>query len=165
MPQVLLCGRHAHDWFPIHLLVFMPRALALMGAPNQSPPIPSLQNEYGLHNVIGNVWEWTADLWSIRHPAWAEGDSPLRNPAGPTADHQVSSSGASGPAERVKKGGSFLCHRSYCFRYRVEARSQNSEDTGTSNLGFRCARSGPPLNERLVDFEESLESLPFKQEL
>lgn len=123
------------------------------------------QNEYGLHNVIGNVWEWTADLWSIRHPAWAEGDSPLRNPAGPTADHQVSSSGASGPAERVKKGGSFLCHRSYCFRYRVEARSQNSEDTGTSNLGFRCARSGPPLNERLVDFEESLESLPFKQEL
>ena len=44
--------------------------------------------------------------------------------------------------ERAKKGGSYMCHKSYCFRYRIAARSQNSEDTGTSNLGIRCAASG-----------------------
>ena len=41
--------------------------------------------------------------------------------------------------ERTKKGGSYMCHKSYCHRYRVHARSQNSADTGTGNLGFRCA--------------------------
>ncbi len=88
------------------------------------------QNELGLHNMVGNVWEWVHDIWTIYHLAPTRGEPPLDNPRGPAA----------GP-ERTKKGGSYLCHRSYCNRYRVAARSQNTPDTGTSNLGFRCAAS------------------------
>ena len=90
----------------------------------------------------------------MRHPPWAAGDHPLHDPAGPhpaglqpRAPPAGTPDGTSeGTFDRTKKGGSFLCHRSYCFRYRVEARSQNSEDSGASNLGFRCARSAaaPP---------------------
>jgi hypothetical protein len=79
--------------------------------------------------MLGNVWEWTSDRWTILHPPWAEGDPPLRNPSGPTAAAvlaegapRADAAGQGRPAERVKKGGSFLCHESYCFRYRVEAR-------------------------------------------
>ena len=46
-----------------------------------------------------------------------------------------------GGTEFAKRGGSFLCHKSYCYRYRVAARSSNSADSAASNLGFRCARS------------------------
>ena len=56
---------------------------------------------------------------------------PLSDPLGP--NHNT--------GERTKKGGSYMCHKSYCNRYRVHARSQNSEDTATGNLGFRCASS------------------------
>ncbi|KAH8375647.1 hypothetical protein KR200_003904, partial [Drosophila serrata] len=72
------------------------------------------QNVYDLHNMVGNVWEWTADLWDAT-------DVSL-NP------------------NRVKKGGSYLCHKSYCYRYRCAARSQNTEDSSAGNLGFRCAK-------------------------
>ena len=41
--------------------------------------------------------------------------------------------------EKTKKGGSYMCHKSYCYRYRVAARSHNSADSAASNLGFRCA--------------------------
>lgn len=88
------------------------------------------QNELGLYNMIGNVWEWVDDYWSIEHERTPKGAPPLRNP------RAIRTTG-----ERTKKGGSYLCHKSYCHRYRIQARSQNTEDTGTSNLGFRCARS------------------------
>lgn len=74
------------------------------------------QNNYDLYNIVGNVWEWTADLWDL------ESDSKKENP------------------NRVKKGGSYLCHKSYCYRYRCAARSQNSADSSAGNLGFRCAK-------------------------
>lgn len=82
-------------------------------------------NKYGLHNMAGNVWEWTADWWAIRH----SGD-PVTNPTGP----------ASG-TDKVKKGGSYLCHPDFCYRYRCAARSQNTPDSSASNLGFRCVKS------------------------
>jgi len=67
-------------------------------------------NGFGLYNVCGNVWEWSADSW----PGSAE--------------------------SRVSKGGSYLCHESYCRRYRVAARQGMSTDSSTGNLGFRIAR-------------------------
>ncbi|XP_036341383.1 formylglycine-generating enzyme-like [Rhagoletis pomonella] len=73
------------------------------------------QNDYDIYNIVGNVWEWTQDSWQ-------------KDEVGPNA-------------QRVKKGGSYLCHESYCFRYRCAARSQNTADSSSGNLGFRCAKN------------------------
>jgi sulfatase modifying factor 1 len=81
-------------------------------------------NGYGLHNVTGNVWEWAADWFD---PAYRARDSE-RNPAGPPQGKL-----------RVIKGGSYLCHHSYCRRYRVAARLGDEPDSSAGNLGFRCA--------------------------
>ena len=86
------------------------------------------QNALGLYNMIGNVWEWVADYWTTVHPRPDAGSPPLIDPRGERTT-----------GERTKKGGSYMCHKSYCHRYRIQARSQNTEDTATGNLGFRCA--------------------------
>jgi formylglycine-generating enzyme required for sulfatase activity len=75
-------------------------------------------NAFGLFNLIGNVWEWTLDGFS--RPVDGEVDD---------------------PSPRALKGGSFLCHASYCHRYRPGARSSAAADSSASNVGFRCARS------------------------
>ncbi|MFC8509681.1 formylglycine-generating enzyme family protein [Streptomyces sp. NPDC057411] len=73
-------------------------------------------NGHGLHNVAGNVWEWCSDAFAA--------------PSLPA-----------GPVERIIRGGSYLCHDSYCNRYRVAARSHNTPDSSTGHGGFRCART------------------------
>ncbi|MEU6061212.1 formylglycine-generating enzyme family protein [Streptomyces sp. NPDC047097] len=70
-------------------------------------------NGFGLLNTSGNVWEWCADPWEP------------------------------GSGERVIRGGSYLCHSSYCNRYRVAARSHNTPDSSTGHGGFRCAHDLP----------------------
>jgi len=82
-------------------------------------------NAYGLYNMAGNVWEWCSDWFKTTHTT-----EPSTNPTGPTSGKQ-----------RVMRGGSFLCHESYCYRYRTSSRSQNTPDSSTYNLGFRCAAS------------------------
>lgn len=91
-------------------------------------------NGYGLHCVVGNVWELTADAWSLpgRDAAPTEG-------APPQATRPACCAPASGPVERVIKGGSYLCHASYCERYRVSARTRTTEDSATGHMGFRLA--------------------------
>lgn len=84
-------------------------------------------NGFGLFNTSGNVWEWTADWFS---PTWHQQDQKATrvDPQGPLTGHG-----------RVVKGGSFLCHASYCNRYRVAARTQTTPDSSLSHTGFRLA--------------------------
>lgn len=83
-------------------------------------------NGYGLYSMTGNTWEWMHDWFNTSHPKHE-----TTNPKGPKQGQS-----------KVMKGGSFLCHASYCNRYRVAARTQNTPDSSTSNIGFRCVRRG-----------------------
>jgi formylglycine-generating enzyme required for sulfatase activity len=86
------------------------------------------QNGYGLYNMTGNVWEWTEDRFG---PLPSSDTRPPRDPEGAVNGYA-----------RVQRGGSFLCHESYCDRYHVHSRTQNDPDSSASNLGFRVALRG-----------------------
>lgn len=81
-------------------------------------------NGYGLYNMSGNVWEWCSDWFSPTYHLEASRDNPQGPPSGQA---------------RSMRGGSYLCHKSYCNRYRLAARSSNTPDSSTGNTGFRCA--------------------------
>ena len=94
-------------------------------APSRSFPA----NGYGLYNMSGNVWEWCADNYVTDH------------------EKSILAETVASPDEirKVLKGGSYLCHRSYCNRYRVAARISNTPDTSTGHIGFRCASDVLPV--------------------
>ena len=83
-------------------------------------------NGFGVYSVSGNTWDWCGDWFQVIHKEEST------DPVGPC--HGES---------KVLKGGSFLCHDSYCNRYRVGARTQSPPDSSSSNVGFRCARMFP----------------------
>ncbi len=89
--------------------------------------------ETGLFNLVGNVWEWSADAFLVRSL---------------TKQAKARNEQAKRHSDKVLKGGSFLCHKSYCYRYRIAARMGLSPDSASSNTGFRIAYDIPQRNER-----------------
>jgi formylglycine-generating enzyme required for sulfatase activity len=105
-----------------------PNAPARGWVPEPSPVLSYAPNGYGLYNVCGNVWEWCADWFSAAyHVETPALDPQFMRPTG----------------KRSMRGGSFLCHDSYCNRYRVSARSSNTPDSSASNCGFRVTATAP----------------------
>ncbi len=101
-------------------------------------------NGFGLYDMAGNVWEWTSDFFTPRHPE--EAPSPCCVPSNPRVvsdaesyDHQMPDSHI---PRKVIKGGSHLCAPSYCLRYRPAARQGEALDSSTSHIGFRCVVRG-----------------------
>lgn len=102
------------------------------GADGYAGPAPVLSfdpNGYDLHHMVGNVWEWSADPFRLRSLRLA---SRRQN--------------ASENGRRLLKGGSFLCHASYCYRYRIAARTGNTPDSTSAHTGFRIVYDNPPID-------------------
>ncbi len=105
--------------------------LAEDGYESTSPVGAFPANQYGLYDMIGNVWEWTATAYSLPR---AGTDKQSCCQSGTGSDHA---------AARVVKGGSHLCAPNYCLRYRPAARQSQSLDTSTTHIGFRCVLRVP----------------------
>ncbi|MHB0756594.1 formylglycine-generating enzyme family protein [Polaribacter sp. M15] len=91
-------------------------------------------NSIGIYDMLGNVWELTSDLFNVNHYQELDTSQPLLNPQGseksysPSNPYQV---------EHVMKGGSFLCHDSYCASFRISAKMGVAIDSGSDHMGFR----------------------------
>jgi formylglycine-generating enzyme required for sulfatase activity len=103
-------------------------------------------NAFGLHDMAGNVWEWTTDWWTAQHRDAVDGCCTLSDAPGNAPEESYD------PAQpqfriprKVVKGGSFLCADSYCRRYRPAARRPQMIDTGMSHIGFRCITRQPDV--------------------
>ncbi|MFT3813026.1 MAG: formylglycine-generating enzyme family protein [Acidovorax sp.] len=110
------------------------------GYERTSPVTAFPPNGYGVHDMIGNVWEWTSDWYADRHPADAVKNCCI--PRNPRGGNEADSYDPQQPEIRIPrkviKGGSHLCAPNYCSRYRPAARHAHAVDTSTSHIGFRC---------------------------
>ena len=88
------------------------------GYASTAPSVSFEPNGYGLYNMVGNVWDWTEDTFTVPNRRTRSGRDTTA-------------------VLKLAKGGSFLCHRSYCFRYRIASRIGNPRDSTTTHMGFR----------------------------
>ncbi|HZW03401.1 MAG TPA: SUMF1/EgtB/PvdO family nonheme iron enzyme, partial [Anaerolineaceae bacterium] len=118
--------------------------LAADGYTGTSPVGSFPANGYGLHDMAGNVWEWTRDFFSPQHPGKMARSCCV--PRNTRVDSPEWSFALGQPGEtiprRVVKGGSHLCAPNYCLRYRPAARQGEAIDTSTGHIGFRCILRG-----------------------
>jgi sulfatase modifying factor 1 len=99
--------------------------LAEDGYSSTAPVDAFSPNGFGLYTITGNAWEWCADWFSPEYHLYGT----RVNPVGPEAGQT-----------RAMRGGSYLCHASYCNRYRNSARTSNTPDSAGTNISFRCVR-------------------------
>jgi formylglycine-generating enzyme required for sulfatase activity len=114
------------DFFPCNIWQgqFPNQNTARDGFFGTAPARSFAPNGYGLYNMVGNVWEMTSEVFKVR-----------------SLKKDVVAAHAGKRGYKLSKGGSFLCHRSYCYRYRIAARNSTSPDTSTSHIGFRLVYS------------------------
>ena len=115
-------GRHVCNIFQGE---FPKQDLAEDGYAGTCPVRAFPANDYWLYSMSGNTWEWCSDWFHASYHLVGT----RTNPTGPAEG-----------ARRAMRGGSYLCHQSYCNRYRVAARTSNTPDSSTTNIGFRCVR-------------------------
>jgi len=113
--------------------------LKLDGFERLAPVMSYNANGYGLYDMIGNVWEITQDWYDNNYYKKISGNGTIDNPKGPKQYSNTNEPYYE--PKKVIRGGSFLCHDSYCASYRVSARMTTTLDTGAEHLGFRTVKA------------------------
>ncbi len=117
---------------------FPQRNTAADGSRATSPVRSYPPNPFGLYDIAGNVWEWVSDWYRSDTYAKAASEKLTLNPVGPDSSYDPTEPTI---PKRVHRGGSYLCHTSYCTGYRTSARMKSSPDTSLVHTGFRCVKS------------------------
>ena len=128
--EIVLLSTNANTWQGV-----FPTKNTKEDGYERSAPVKSYPaNGYGLYDMAGNVWEWTQDWYDFSYYEELSRNKKNQNPKGPVKSRNPNNPYAQ---EKVIRGGSFLCHDTYCASYRVSARMATSSDTGLEHLGFR----------------------------
>lgn len=107
------------------------------GFEESAPVMTFPPNEFGLYDMAGNVWQWTADWYHANHYSQIASRRVIRNFTGPDTSYDSMEPGV---PKKTIRGGSFLCNDSYCAGYRASSRMKSSPDTGSLHVGFRLVK-------------------------
>jgi len=129
--EILRHPMRSNRWQTSLMAHFLTKIRSEMATPEHPQSTHYPPNGYGLYDMAGNCWQWTADLY--RPDAYA--NHTPEDPTGPTESFDPDEPGIT---KFVQRGGSFLCSADYCVRYRVAGRGKGARDTGASNVSFRC---------------------------